>query len=174
MNPIRTRLTAAALISVVGCGGTGSDPIEALVVPLTSDGCGNDLYAAGTVSRNVTPTTWNEPFVASSDAHIQIQLSTAFLDGPETVIVEQSLPFTSLPFPFEICGDESQVEMMRQGELFISVNIYNHAGYEPKVGDLLSEHFNSLDGPSHELSILVSGLEHCSAPNAGGFCTNNR
>jgi len=62
---------------------------------------------------------------------------------------------------------------MRQGELFISVNVYNHSGANPRVGDLVNESFNSVEGPSSELDIQVSGLEHCDSPNAGGFCTNN-
>jgi len=176
MNQISTGIATVAFITLIGCGGNGTGNVDAMVTTQTAVGtelCSEDTFATGTVSRNFTPTTWNEPFVASEDAHIQIQLSTAFIDGPATVLVDQDIPFTPLPFEFTICGNNTEIELTRQGELFISVNVYNHTGFDARVGDLVNEFFNSVDGPSRDLDILVSGLEHCDSPNSGGFCTTN-
>ena len=36
--------------------------------------------------------------------------------------------------------------------------------------ELISEYRNELEPGAAQLDILVSGLEPCDAPNAGGFC----
>jgi len=158
--------------SLIACGGSSDN--DTSITPQPAALCEGEVFASGTVSREFTPTTFNEPFIANEDSHVLIQLSTAFVDGPTTTLVEQDTPFIEIPFEFMICGDAMEIEAMRQGDLFIAVEVFNQAGINARVGDLVSESANVIEGPSSELEIIVSGLEDCDSPDAGGFCTTNQ
>ena len=131
-----------------------------------------DWYITGTVSRDMTPTTWNEEFVPTPEAHVFLQASAWIADGPSGYFGERAVPFEGLPFDFELCVDPaiSQFPQFRD----LQVTVYNHEGSELKVGDLFAEYMDFIDGPHAHMEISVYGVEHCGAPNAGGICTSNR
>ena len=135
--------------------------------------CEGEVFVSGTVTREMQPTNWNEPFVPTAEAHVIMTLGDFILDGPTTAVAERDLPFVELPFEFAICADAEMVEAMQQGELTVDMQIFNHAGDDVRVGDLISEYSNGIEGPTQGMEILVSGSEHCDDPNAGGFCTTN-
>jgi hypothetical protein len=40
----------------------------------------------------------------------------------------------------------------------------------PTVGDLINESLNVVVPPARDITLRVTGLEACDAPDAGGFC----
>jgi hypothetical protein len=170
------RLTLSLIFSVafgfgcdIGDKNLGEDGDE----DTSGDSCEDlPIYVSGTVTREMTETTWNQPFVPTPEVHVRMRLYTFYYDGPLTVLAERDVPFVELPFEFELCADPDAVEAAREGVLAVDVNVYNHAGDSPRVGDLVSEYQNEIDGPTSDLEILVSGVEHCDDPNAGGLCSN--
>ncbi|HRI69832.1 MAG TPA: hypothetical protein PK156_36635 [Polyangium sp.] len=166
-------LVAALGFGAEGCGTPGGSG-ESSGGPNSNSlaTCSGDVFVSGTVTREITPTTWNEPFVPTADAHVVMQLEDYLLDGPATVVAERDLPFESLPFEFAICGDAQMIEAMRKGQLTVDISVYNHADATIHIGDLLDEYANDIDGPTQGLSIKVSGVEDCNSPNAGGYCTS--
>lgn len=137
------------------------------------DSCEGEVFVSGTVTREMQPTNWNEPFVPTAEAHVIMKLGDFINDGPTYTRAERDLPFVELPFEFAICADAEMVQAMQEGELIIDMEIFNHAGDDVRVGDLVSEYLNTIDGPAQGVEIVVSGIEHCDDPNAGGFCTTN-
>ena len=100
--------SAVIILFVTACdsdGGNQSTPVTAQAAA----SCGTDVFAAGTISREFTATTFNEPFVASDEAHVLIQLATAFADGPSKTLVEQDIAFAEIPFEFAICGNATEI-----------------------------------------------------------------
>ena len=93
---------------------------------------------------------------------------------PSVILSDRDVEFVQLPFDFAICGDAEVFEEASLGEIAVSVDIFNHERNDPRVGDLTSEFLNSIDGATSNLEILVSGLEDCDSPEAGGFCTSSR
>ncbi len=57
--------------------------------------------------------------------------------------------------------------------ILVGVEVISDGGDEPKVGDLVSEYRIDIVPPVTGLAIEVTGLESCSSPDAGGFCTGN-
>ncbi len=176
------RLTQISLVGLTlllaACGNSNSDQPGAgengeEVMAQFSSSCIGDVFVSGIVSREFSNTSWNEPFVPNDAAHVRMELTTFLFDGPSTVLAERDFAFSGLPFEYAICGDAATIESLRIGVLAVSVDIYNHEGVEPRVGDLVNEYLNTIDGPTSDLNILVTGLEHCDASNAGGFCTRN-
>lgn len=157
---------------------TTGERFENVVLPAgpaveRTDQCSGDVYVSGTVSRDLIANSYNEPFIPTADAHVRMQLTTYYIDGPSTILAERDVPFSNLPFDFAICADASEVQAARLGELTVSMAIFSRAGVDARVGDLISERAYPVEGPTSGMQILVSGLEHCDAENAGGFCTSN-
>ncbi|RKZ93270.1 MAG: hypothetical protein DRR19_01630 [Candidatus Parabeggiatoa sp. nov. 1] len=159
-------LCLGAILTFYGCDKTkGTDNTAVSVV---SD---RSLLVSGHVEREFTDHTWNEEFVATDAAHVVIQVRR--YEGEDVaapLLAERDVPFKSLPFDFDV--RVAPKDMPRNDEqLLISVNIYNHEGTEGAVGDLIDEYRNMVEPRTEEVKIIVSGLESCDDPNAGGFCT---
>ncbi len=136
-----------------------------------ADGCLSGApLVSGTVTREMTKFTWNEPFVPSPEAHIRMSLGDFIVDGDTTVVAEHDVPFEMLPFTYVICGDPDTA-FTGEGLHVVSVDVFNHEGTDGRVGDLIDEYLDEVDGVTEDFDILVGGLEHCDDPNAGGFCT---
>jgi len=167
----------ALLLVTTSCSSDspGTDEFsDGIVQPQVSATCDGELYVSGTVSREFSETAWNEEFIAAPAAHVHMSIFTFFSDGPSAVLAQRDVPFVSLPFSFAICANAEEIASLRQDQLAVSIDVFNHAGRDARVGDLLGEYLNSIDGPTNEMQITVTGLEHCDSPNSGGFCTNNR
>ena len=125
---------------------------------------------SGTVHRELEDHTWNEAFEPTAEAHVVMRLYTYVVDGPSTTIATHDVPFETLPFDFVICGDP-EAAFADGGGYDVEVNVYNHEGDEYRVADLIDEYHDEVDGPTEGLEIVVTGLEHCDEPYAGGYCT---
>jgi hypothetical protein len=136
-------------------------------------GQGGDLIVGGTVEREMEPTNWNEPFEPGDDAHMVFELrSYAGEDAAAPLFCRYSLPAQVPPFEFRIGHTDLSPFEGSSGTLLLSINIYNHAGEDGAVGDLVSEYSNRFTEATDDAVIVVSGLESCDDPDAGGFCTS--
>lgn len=62
--------------------------------------------------------------------------------------------------------------MLADGDEFLFfIDVYNHKGVDPRVGDLSSEYVNELTAKQKGSTVQLTGLEHCDSPQAGGYCT---
>lgn len=138
-----------------------------------TDQCEGNVYVSGTVTRDITDTSWSQPFIKTDDAHVRIRLSSWMIDLASTTLVERDVPFEEFPFDFTICADAENIETLRNDRMLsVSIEVHGSEGFTAHVGDLVSEIANDIDGPTTGLLVQLSGLEHCNAEYAGGFCTN--
>jgi hypothetical protein len=95
-------------------------------------------------------------------------------DGPSTLVAEQRIaPVPPLPFDYCITGTPP-ADAEPSVEYYASVNITQHRdSTENQVGDLITETTNVVTPPATNVVLLVTGLESCKAPDAGGFCVGN-
>ncbi len=160
---------------VTGCGGDNntSKPFTPALANenLANNGSG-EIIVSGTVEREMTETTNNEPFVATDQAHTVITVRRYVGEDAEAPsVLQKDVPVANLPFEFELRGEAAKV--LGDGDAFlVSVEVYNHAGDKSVVGDLVSEYQNQIKGQTRDMTILVSGLEACDASNAGGYCVS--
>lgn len=126
---------------------------------------------SGTVERELQEHTWNEPFIPNPDAHVSLLLVSYYVDGTSIGRAERDVPFEALPFDFVICGDPEAAFAADEENYEVWVNVYNHDTTELRVGDLADEYIDEVEGPTEGLEVVVSGVEHCDAPYAGGLCS---
>lgn len=158
-------LLAACSSSVGGVGGGGAGGGSGGEAAGTAD-----LLVRGQVTREMNPYTYNEEIVIAPEAHAVIELRRYQGEDAATIPVTKiDVPFTGFPLSFQILGDVDAA-FGTDDKLLLGVDVYNHAGTDLVVGDLVSEYSNDLEVPGLDVDILVGGLESCGAPNAGGFC----
>lgn len=140
--------------------------------PAVGGGSG-ELIVAGTVEREIQDHAWNDAFDPSGDAHAVFEVRRyQGEDASAPLVTSTDVPFSeTLPFPFEVRGDVDVASLDGQ-KLLVSVSIFNHPGTTIAVGDLASEYSNEAAVGDGDMKVLVTGVESCSAPNAGGFCTS--
>ena len=134
-----------------------------------------DLLLDVTLVREKTDTSWNEPFVAQTDAHVSVSIARNehIADGPVNTIATWDIPATTVPTRVQWYGDQASI--LADGDEFLFfIDIHNHEGDEPRVGDLGSEYVNELAAGGKGATVKLTGLEHCDSPDSGGFCTSAR
>ncbi|NUP09195.1 MAG: hypothetical protein HOW73_24355 [Polyangiaceae bacterium] len=135
-------------------------------------GATNDFLVRGVGIREMTATTYNEEILPAPDAHAVVSLRRyEGEDASAPLVTEIDIPFTGFPVPFEIDGDPVAA-FGDSDTLLLRIEIFNHAGTDATIGDLVSEHSNEIQSAGTEVEILVGGLESCDAPNAGGYCVD--
>ena len=154
-------LAFACMLVACEDGGEASEPLSCEA---------GEWPVSGTVVREIGEHSWNEAFVAGPDAHMVVGLWAYYSDGPGTALGEMDVPVSDVPVDFGVCADAVVAEE-HGGEFVVQVAIYNHAGTQGRVGDLINEVTHPFEGPTQDMVVEVFGLEHCDDPNAGGFCT---
>jgi hypothetical protein len=132
-----------------------------------------DLIVAGAVERTSSATALNDAFVPTAAAHVTISVREYVgEDAAAPLVAEADVPFTGeLPFTYEVRGDVD-AEALADATLIVSVRMYNHAGDELAVGDLMSDTFISAELGQADVAVDVQGLESCSDAAAGGSCAS--
>ena len=99
----------------------------------------------------------------------QARVAERGADGAAPVFLQADGPFRGFPVAFEMAGDGARAFADR-GELLVETKVYNHAGTTLAVGDFTNEQRVSVTSQGEEVTVLVSGLESCTAQGSGGFC----
>lgn len=128
-----------------------------------------DVVLRGTISRELREYSDNRPFVLTADNHVVLSLRRyqgEDTDAPLVLGASLTLPSGQLDLPraYELRG----AALPPDETLLIDLRF--EAGGTARPLALISEYRNELDPGATQLDILVSGLEPCDAPNAGGFC----
>ncbi|MBL9109955.1 MAG: hypothetical protein JNM74_11810 [Myxococcales bacterium] len=151
--------TVTAIVS--GCSANGTTNLVS--------GTGQTLVS-GTIDREKKATALNDDMPIAPDAHIVVTLRTyRGADGAAPVFLQADGPFRGFPVAFEMAGDGARAFADR-GELLVETKVYNHAGTSLAVGDFTNEQRVSVTSQGEEVTVLVSGLESCTAQGSGGFC----
>lgn len=145
----------------------GTPAVAAATGPLVF-GTG-DVVLRGTVSRELREYSDNRPVVLTADNHVVLSLRRyqgEDTDAPLVLAASLTLPPGPLDLPraYELRG-----AALPPDETLL-VGLRFEAGGTARPLELISEYRNDLDPGATQLDILVSGLEPCDAPNAGGFC----
>ncbi len=145
----------------------GTPAVAAATGPLVF-GSG-DVALRGTIRRELREYSDNRPFILTAANHVVLSLRR--YQGEDTaapLLLGASLTLPpgplDLPRAYELRG----AALPPDETLLIDLRF--EAGGTARPLELISEYRNDLDPGATQLDILVSGLEPCDAPNAGGFC----
>ena len=128
----------------------------------------------GTVHRELGDHTWNESFDPAPDAFVHLYHTSFDTSAPYPWgIGERLIPFEGLPFEFALCvPDDAAFKFEADKDYDFSVRVFNHDTSELRVGDLTHEpRLYAIDRPTHDLQVVVGGVEHCDAPYADELCS---
>ncbi|MFO0547450.1 MAG: hypothetical protein U0271_03625 [Polyangiaceae bacterium] len=130
------------------------------------------LLLRGKIDRELGVHAANDDFVADRDAVLHLELRQnrgADAAAPLAIAADVKLTEGLLVFPieYELHGDPTK--LVADGSYFLSAQVTNGPkGSGPHT--LASEYRNEVIGGEREKDFLVTGLELCGSPNAGGFC----
>ena len=120
------------------------------------------------VVRLMDEYSYNEPVVFSEHS-IGVATLVGGTDGGDWFTDYQFdtvfSPVPELPFQAIICGPEDSL-VSRDHRVSITLS---QSPTESTVGDMITETVNAVTPPA-SVTVEVTGLESCSAENAGGFC----
>lgn len=133
-----------------------------------------DLVLDVALKREHSDTAWNEPFVPKAEAHVRVSLARNehMADAPVHTIATWDVPASKVPSRVQWHADSAAV-LGDGSEFLFFIDVYNHKGDEPRVGDLGSEYVNELTA-KEKATVLLTGLELCGSPESGGYCTSVR
>lgn len=128
-----------------------------------------DVVLRGTISRELREYSDNRPFVLTAANHVELTLRRYQGEDTDAPLVRTATLALApgqldLPLTYELRG-----AALPTGETLL-LDLRLAAGGTARPLELISEYRNELEPGAAELDILVSGLEPCDAPNAGGFC----
>jgi len=103
------------------------------------------------------------PFEFTPESHAVVELRQTDLGVVDRVDIDGIDRFP-IRFKFEPIGLEDGVEYS------IQAVVYQGAGDEEQVGDLINETRTAVASSFGSVRVVVSGLEDCSLDEAGGFC----
>jgi hypothetical protein len=163
------RISFASVLGVA-LGSTLLACSSASTAPAAPPGAGSPVIVAGTVERELPDHAYNKPLTPAPGAHVVLELRRYIGEDADSPTVAQvDLPFTGLPFDYQLRGEASA--LLAEGHAFtFDAVVYNHPGTDAVVGDLVSETRYDVQALPAALDVRVSGLESCTAPGAGGFC----
>lgn len=127
------------------------------------------LLARGTITRELSPHSDNRPFVLAPGNHLDLELRTyAGEDRPAPLALQASVTLPvgtlTLPLAYELHGT-----LPSSDDTYL-LHLEVHSGGSERPLELVSEYANELAPGVHQLDVVLTGLEPCDAPNAGGFC----
>lgn len=132
-----------------------------------------DILVQGTITRRIGERfAYDGPLALGEDSAARVTLLGSHGDvqgdaTAETIADQIIAPIRALPFSYCVSGSMARAASFRQ--VIILVEVRQHAD-RYTVGDLNHEVFHELTPPVQGESLEVTGMESCSAPNAGGFC----
>jgi hypothetical protein len=159
---------------------TGADPSGSSSdtgAPFGSKDCPEEDWIpliTGTVRRELGDHTWNESFDPAPDAFVHLLHTSYDHTAPYPWgIGERLIPFEGLPFDFALCAPaDAAFKFENDKEYDFMVYVFNHDTSELRVGDLTHEpRLYAVNRPTHDLQIIVGGVEHCDAPYADELCS---
>ena len=129
---------------------------------------------SGTIDhKRGEPHTHPGPFVFTKDSEAVIEVRACLgEDAPCSLVTTHTITgIYRFPFTYEVKSAYAE-RCNREGfTCTVGVEVISDGGDEVKVGDLVNEYRIDIAPPVTGLAIEVTGLESCSAPSAGGFCT---
>jgi len=129
-----------------------------------------EVVVSGTIVRQETAASYNEPFLPGEGSHVVISFRRIGAAADSAPSFEADAPASALPIPFEVRGRASEIFPDAGSPLQVSAAVYAHAGLELQVGDLASEETYTLAKAGDRLDVQVLGLEPCSAVGSAGPC----
>lgn len=174
---MRLALVTASLLATTACHGAGAPAAPTNRAPPTTATAPDaplvfgrgPLVLEGTLGRELHAASDNRPFVLAPGNVAAIELRRYQGEdaaAPLLLRAEATLPPGTLALPrrYEVHG-----ELVRDGgTILVSVEFTSGGTARPR--QLVSEYRNELTGDATTLDLVVSGLEACDAPDAGGFC----
>ena len=131
---------------------------------------------SGTIDhKRGEPHTHPGPFVFTKDSKAVIRVHACRgEDAPCSLVTTHTITgIYRFPFSYEVKSAYAE-RCNRQGiTCTVGVEVISDGGDQAKVGDLINEYRIDITPPVTGLAIEVTGLESCSDPDAGGFCTGN-
>jgi hypothetical protein len=165
------------VVLLVACTTTDTTPTrESGAFPALEDAvapedvqCGPSPLVQGAVEREERRTTFNEPLTLTHTSLWVLRVDgIPAADAASVAIAELVIgPVTALPTTYCIPGDAGDTS--RFMDYVVSGTLYQTAG-ESTVGDLATEYYTSFEPPAEDVRLVVSGVESCDSPDAGGFC----
>lgn len=132
-----------------------------------------EVLLRGKIDREKTPTTQNDDLVAGKGASLSIELRTyRGEDAPAPLAFAESVALSegpvTFPIEYELRGDRSKLGAPGT-KLFLSARIKAGTGGRGPT-EMMTESRNEIDASAKEASFMMSGIEKCGSPGAGGFC----
>lgn len=166
-------ITAIALgVSLSGCG----TAVENTKPPAPAEPDDTMLLVSGEIlHREDAPYSYQGPVVFTPDSHAVIKLSYLLYSdtGSEELARTAINDITDFPIPFRLEGDPKAIFSRPQGKYFLDVVVFMGQSDDLYIGDLTTEYFVYVDGPTSGLKVKATGLEKCGTSSSGGTCAED-